>query len=488
MLLHRRAFVLLPVLILSSPTGRGPFPAARAATHVYRDSGDWPAEWTAQDEVWMNAPGASLSVPEGRIARIDTLIVGRHTDAALTVDGGALDMGSGDGAGALLAGQYAGADGRIHLNSGRVDVAGGLAVSVFGAGSWDQGGGTARVRDRFAVGAYDRPEAVGTVRLRAGSVVAGRFDMNQHSILRLEGGVLALDGDRLSTVRGHADAGRIAGANGAAPALFYDDVSSRTYAYSKVGGLFPTYYGRPGDGNPEAASDVGEFPSWFDPSLWPPHYASTPLPGPGSEVWMNSPDTAARVGPGEVAAVEKLVVGRKVGPVSLAVDGGELLVGDDDSAGAILFLGQYSGSDARLVLASGRVRVAGELAVGVFGRGALDCRGGRIDVLGRLVLGRYSQGRGDVFLDGGEVHVERLDINGPNSMDLRGGILHASGDQRSKMTGYVAGGQILSRGSNKVKVSYDAAVGRTIVEGLATVAPTNAPTPKVSLVSLAQPL
>lgn len=283
---------------------------------------------------------------------------------------------------------------------------------------------------------YSKAEAIGTVILRAGSIVADRFDMNIYSTLRLEGGILVLNGNHVSKIQGHLDAGRIVGVSGLNPKLVYDEDSGRTYLYTKTDTVYTNYYGLGGTRmlrNSASRSLVfasaSEISSWFEPSSWQP----SGIPGQGSECWMNSADTSALIGLDQVATASKLIVGRKVGLVSLIVDGGELLVGDDDSTSAILFVGQYSGANGKIVLKSGRIKVHGELAIGVSGPGSLDVTGGRINVHGRLVVGRYDQGHGNVILNGGDIYVERLDINSISTVDLQEGRIYIKGDSTSKL-------------------------------------------------------
>ncbi len=227
------------------------------------------------------------------------------------INGGTLFVGNGEEE-VLFVGQYEDAEGTVTLDSGAVNVQGELAVAVSGKGTWVQESGTVSVRDRFVIGRYSKVEAVGTVLLRGGSIVADRFDMNEYSQLTLEGGILVLYGNHISKVQGHIDSGRITGGTGPAPTLFYDEVSARTYLYSNTNVQFTNYYGQAATTSPFArrmlrvsshheeakkrslavtASTTDGFPSWFDPLAWQPQG----IPGPLSEVWMNSLDTAALI-------------------------------------------------------------------------------------------------------------------------------------------------------------------------------------------------
>ena len=431
----------------------------------------------------MNVPSKSLSIPSGFTANINKLVIGRHvTNTHLTING-VLNVND-----ILFVGQYEAADGTVNLESGRVAVQGELAVSVSGKGTWIQNGGSVYVRDRFVIGRYfGKSEAVGMVVLRGGSIVADRFDMNP-SVFHFEGGILALNADHVGKLQGHIDGGRIVGTGDLK--LVYDQEAQRTYLYAQTGTTYTNYFGQDASSTTRRSmlrkksrslSTATSPPSWFEPSLWQPNG----VPGPASEVWMNSPNTVAVIGENEVATANKLIVGRHVGLVTLMVnEGAELLVGDKDSTSSILFLGQYSNSHGTLIQKGGSIRIHGEFAVGVSGPGSLEALGGRLDVFGRLILGRYDSGTGSILLNGGEIHAERLDINGNNVVDLQVGRIFIDGDNTSKMSSYVNEGNLVSHGTSQVLVQYDSSLQQTILEGTATPNPTDMTTPEVSLIFL----
>lgn len=198
---------------------------------------------TLDDELWMNTANTELTidgtslnnnVSNNDVAGVDKLIVGRHAlNTKLNiVNGASLWVGSGNGD-VLFVGQYDDAEGSVTISdASHVTVLGELAVAVSGKGNWVQSSGsTVTVRDRFVIGRYQTSSAVGNVVLKSGAkLTADNFDMNAHSTLRLEGGLLELTGDHVSKVQGHLDGGRISGSCGV-PKLEYNEDMDMTLVW-----------------------------------------------------------------------------------------------------------------------------------------------------------------------------------------------------------------------------------------------------------------
>lgn len=127
-------------------------------------------------------------------------------------------------------------------------------MGVSGSGDYVQTGGTAVVNGRLKLGRYDKPTAVGTMTLGGGSVRCERFEMNSHSFLHLNGGVLIINGDASNTLQSMVAAGQILGDSDVS--IIYDIEQDQTRVYSKTYQMLSNF--------------VGVNSAWSDPSDWRP--------------------------------------------------------------------------------------------------------------------------------------------------------------------------------------------------------------------------
>lgn len=169
----------------------------------------------ATTTVWIDADDVALTIPGGRVAEAEDLVVGRDAfRASLTVR----DSGSLRASGSIVVGAsccdarfVVGADGGV---GGRVDAAHRLIVGDSTKGTYVQNGGETVVGDGLVLG-RSAPAGTGFLHLRPGGTVriagAGGLVVGDGSKIELEGGVLEIQGDARSLMESYRDAGKITG-------------------------------------------------------------------------------------------------------------------------------------------------------------------------------------------------------------------------------------------------------------------------------------
>ncbi|MBA7582571.1 hypothetical protein ES708_24502 [subsurface metagenome] len=183
----------------------------QAVEVIWTDAGPdhlWstPANWdtltlpTAADKVLIDMlPGPTI-VNEGAVA--GGVHVGCDSTAALTLDGGTLELNAWSSIGAWPAM----CKGTLYMNSGTIIADSSLNVGLEGSGILSMTGGTIIVSN-FTIG--KEATGIGHVNLYGGIITADRLDMRRNTgsvgTMDVRAGTLIIDGNDLSLVQGYID-------------------------------------------------------------------------------------------------------------------------------------------------------------------------------------------------------------------------------------------------------------------------------------------
>ncbi len=180
--------------------------------HDWFTEGNWESGTvpTAADKVLIDMlPGPTI-VNEGAVA--GGVHVGCDSTAALTLDGGTLELNVWSSVGAWPAM----CEGTLYMNSGTIIADSSLNVGLEGSGTLNMTGGTITVGGDFTIG----KEATGTghVNLHGGIITAGGLEMRVKAgsvgTMDVKAGTLIIDGNDLSLVQGYIDNGWITAYDG----------------------------------------------------------------------------------------------------------------------------------------------------------------------------------------------------------------------------------------------------------------------------------
>ena len=205
-------------------TWTGTDPGQLWSTPANWDSGVIP---TTADVVLIRTSPGPIVANEGAITKNIRVGSSGNDDAALTVDGGTLELNTWSALGAWPAT----AKGTLNMKSGTVHCKNELVVGNQGSGIIDMIGGTVMVTFNLKIGR--EPTGVGHVDLKGGIMTANNLQMREEAgsvgTMDVGGGMLILNGDDLSTVQGYIDNGWITayGGNGTLQ-LDYDVTNNKT--------------------------------------------------------------------------------------------------------------------------------------------------------------------------------------------------------------------------------------------------------------------
>ena len=148
-------------------------------------------------------PGPTIA-NEGAVANV-ILIGSEGSTGALTVDGGTLKLNNW-----MVLSQGVGGDGTLNMISGTVTISNGgfnTIVGQTGLGTLNMTGGTISVGGNFWIGS--KATATGHVDLDSGIITANTFKMRAEvgsvGTMNVTAGMLVINGDKLSLVRGYID-------------------------------------------------------------------------------------------------------------------------------------------------------------------------------------------------------------------------------------------------------------------------------------------
>lgn len=231
-----------------------------------------------------------------------------------------------------------------------------------------------------------------------------------------------------------------------------------------------------------AANTLAASPKWTDNG--PDHLWSTPanwdLGVPTTAAGADILGDDAAYGPvidNTVTAISKNVNLKSGSPGgatgTLTMTGGTLDPGDgtpytkDNPWNGNLWLAYFNTAESgRLDLSGGDI-TCGYVMVGGVGAGTLNMTGGHIDCFAlEVIASNKSGGSGRMYLDGGLVETQQLNLKDDAIVDVNGGTLVIDGNATATVMAYFNAGKITAKGSNDpnyLKVLYDDGLGRTTV-------------------------
>ncbi len=402
---------------------------------------------TAGDEAWMNTADTLAVIGTGEQIVLNKLIIGRHAlNVKVDVQGGDLRL---EGPSSILfIGQYNDASGFLTLDGGSIHSDGEFSVGVSGPGTYHQIAGEVTVDGRFSIGRYNNADATGHVDLQGGTLTAGSLTINEYSTLALNGGTLLVQGDQRPALEALVNQERITSSDTInvtyEPSTDLTSMTAEVTVTPTAPIIYPNYLGTADD------------PAWDTQTNWQPNG----IPAAGDEAWMNTADTQAFIGSGEQFTLNKLIVGRHALNVRLDIRGGELRLEGDNS---LLFIGQYDDASGLVTLDGGAIHADDKFTVGLGGRGEFRQFGGDVTVDGQLTIGHYDNkdAVGYVALQGGTITAGSLVINKYSKLELRGGTVYLSGNQRKAAKKLVRQGRIISKGI--ISVTYKKSTDMTTI-------------------------
>jgi hypothetical protein len=339
----------------------------------------------------------------------------------------------------------------VLVNEGSIDVGGHMYVGLYGDGLLNMDGGTIDVNDSFCIGmgAYRDYSSIGTghVNFHGGTVTAGNLALSGvgNCTADFTTGVLIADGNHTEGIGNLTDA-MYWTAYGGWDVLQYDyDITTPNATtvwatdvnYSSMDSTTVTW-------KSSSISNRWHFtPNWYrvvteEPPLW-----ANVIPRSVDKVRI--PD----IDPDGIPLPEP---NRPVIVKGITADANQLFIGD------------ASTGTSYLTMTGGTLNVTSFLFIGAEPTdGQLNISGGTINTAS-MNVGDASGIAGHVQLDGGSITANSLTMDSNGTMDITGGMLILSGDQRGVALTYKASGQLTAYGgSGNMVVWYDSSAGNTSV-------------------------